>query len=972
MKLSDLIVDIPEARLIGSTETGRTAVGAVREDSRAIEPGDVFVAVRGLRADGHEYVRAAAEAGAVAVVVEHEVDLSGTDAAQVLVPHGGKALGILTARRAGRPADRLTLIGVTGTNGKTTTTYLIEEILRAAGHRPGVIGTVSYRYGGSEFPAAYTTPTPDELHRVFGAMVDAGCTHAVLEVSSAALAMDRLAGVTFAAAGFSNLTQDHLDLHGSMEAYRAAKRRLFEDHLAPDGVAVAVADDAEGPAMLAAAAQARRVAVTLSSDTPALPEGVEVVRAADAESTIDGVRARLETPRGPLAIASRALIGSYNVANAALATALCDAIGIDRDAIVRGIGDLSGVPGRVERVANDAGLDILVDYAHTPDALANVLDAVRPLTRRRLICVFGCGGDRDPGKRPLMGAAVAERADLAVVTSDNPRTEEPRAILDQILPAVPNPHFVDVDRQTAIRAAIADACPGDVVVIAGKGHEDYQILADGKGGTYKIHFDDREEAAAAAAQRPRYALADVTDATGGAATGPDATFSRVVIDGRSAAPGDLYVAIEGERFDGHDFFRQAVENGASGVVAARGKAPADLGTSAIEVDDTTAALGALGRLARQRWADARASAGRSAPLVGVTGSTGKTTTKSLMAAALGPLGSVLAPRGSLNNETGVPLSLLGLREYHAAAVIEMGMRGLGQIAYLVGLAEPTVSVVVNAGTAHLSELGTTDNIARAKSEIYAGIGERGGVAIAPASDERLLAPARASGARVITFGEADEDPDVALLEYHPTGGGADIVLAYHEQRVAGSLRMVGRHNGINAACAIAAALAAGVEFERAVAELPRAQPPEMRAEIRDVAGRKVMVDCYNANPQSMGAALATLTEVRGGHRAIAVVGDMLELGDLADKAHREAGADAARRGVTVVGVGELGKLIVEGARDAGGDAVVAEDPAQAAQLAFERTSLGDWLLVKASRGMRLERVVEALARLTGAAAPTEG
>jgi UDP-N-acetylmuramyl-tripeptide synthetase len=424
MTLGDLIAGLAGARVIGSRDA---QVGAVREDSRQIEPGDVFVAVKGIRHDGHAFIPVAVERGAAAVVVEHEVDVA---IPQVVVPSGAVALGVLVARSLGDPAKAMTLVGVTGTNGKTTTTYLIEAILTAAGAKVGVVGTVAYRWPGGSLEAPFTTPTARILHEAFAKMRDAGCTHVVMEVTSSALAMDRVAGLSFAVAGFSNLTQDHLDVHGTMEAYRDAKRRLFRDHLS--GTSVVNIDDPEGAGMA--------VGTTLRVSTQGKPADIAVIA---QESTVRGIRATMRTPRGDVAIEARPLIGAYNVANLALAVGMAEALGISHDAISRGIASLAGVPGRVERVPNDADLDIFVDYAHTPDALRNVLAALRPLTSRRLICVFGCGGDRDPTKRPKMGAAVAELADLAIVTSDNPRTEDPRAIIDAILPGVPRPFFVD-------------------------------------------------------------------------------------------------------------------------------------------------------------------------------------------------------------------------------------------------------------------------------------------------------------------------------------------------------------------------------------------------------------------------------------------------------------------------------------------------------------------------------------------------
>jgi MurE/MurF fusion protein len=944
--IDGLTVDGQPARLVGAAAAVSSVdVRAVREDSRKVEPGDVFVAVRGLKVDGHDFAAAAIERGAAAIVVERELPVA---VPQIVVASAARALGILIARTLGSPADKLTLIGLTGTNGKTTSTYLLESILVAAGARPGVIGTVSYRWGGTTIDAPYTTPTPETLQRALADMVAAGCTHAVMEVTSAALLMDRVAGLSFQVAAFTNLTQDHLDLHGSMEAYRDAKRRLFSTYLAPGGAAVVNVDDPEGAGMGAAARPGARV-LQVSIQRPA------DIAVAACESSVAGIRATVQTPTGPIELASRPLVGQYNVANLALAVGVAEALGIPHDAIARGIETLRGVPGRVERVANDAGLDIVVDYAHTPDALENVLATLRPLTTRRLICVFGCGGDRDPTKRPKMGAAVARLADLAVVTSDNPRTEDPQSILDMILPAVPKPFFVDVDRRTAIRAAIAEAVPGDIVLIAGKGHEDYQIL-----GTTKIHFDDREEAAAAIAARPRWTASEIAWVTGGTAHG-DAAFTRITIDGRAAAPGDLYVAIRGETHDGHAFVDQALAAGASGALVASGRASAGV---SIEVDDTRVALGLLGREQRRRWARDVAES----RLVAVTGSAGKTTTKDLIRAALAAAATTHAARGSLNNETGVPLTLLGLRPFHRFAVIEMGMRGLRQIQYLTQLAEPDVAVVVNAGTAHIELLGSTDAIAQAKGEIYLGL-KNGGTAIVPADDERLAGWAKkhAPRARVLTFGEA-AGADVRLSGYRPVtdvvgggtrGLGSELTLEVLGQSRTLRLALIGRHSAVDASCALAAAIAAGVDADTALRGLARATPPAMRGEVVEIGGRRVIVDCYNANPASMAAALRTLAELAHGHRGVAVVGDMLELGDQSEAEHAAVGRLAAELGLPVVALGAWKDTV---ARATGQPALAwtTDEPRAAARQALAATEPGDWILVKASRGMRLERVIDAM------------
>jgi len=944
MKLRQLIEPLqaegsPGARLIGD---GDVEVRAVHEDSRQIAPGDVFVAVKGLTSDGHGFVEAAVERGAVAVIVEREVEAmtarlkrAANPPAIVVVPSTAKTLGLIVARSFGDPAKGMTLIGVTGTNGKTTTTYLVEAILRAAGKAVGVIGTVEMRFGTTVLPANYTTPTPEILHGALAQMKAAGVTHVVMEVTSSALALNRIVGLEYAVAAFSNLTQDHLDVHGSMAEYQKAKELLFSSYLAPTGAAVVNVDDPVGEQMGAAARSERVIAV---STEPGSSANVRVVA---ASSTVKGIEATFATPRGELKIVSHPLIGAYNVQNLALAVGIAEALELPHDAIAAGLLD-TAPPGRVQRVKTDADLDVFVDYAHTPDALRNVLQALRPLTSRRLICVFGCGGDRDPTKRPKMGAAVAELADLAIVTSDNPRTEDPRAIIDMILPAVPKPFFVDPDRRVAIRAAIAEATPGDVVVIAGKGHEDYQII-----GKTKNHFDDREEAAAAIAERERWKLAGLARDAGGELSGDgNLEISRIVIDSRQAAPGALYVAIRGEKLDGHRFTRDAIKAGAAAVMVDHQGRQWAAGAASIEVEDTRIAIGKIAHAHRKAWAKT---------IVGITGSAGKTTTKELTRSALELVGTTLAAEGSLNNETGVPLTLLALRNYHRFGVIEMGMRGLGQIEYLTKLAEPDVAMVINAGTAHIELLGTTDNIAKAKAEIWLGL-KSGGTVVRPAEDARLERWAREyqPHARHVTFGDIDA-ADIRLVEYTPTDAGGIAKLDVFGERRQLVLGLVGKHAAIDACAALAAAHAAGAPIDVALAGLARARPPAMRGEVVEVGGRKVIVDCYNANPASMAAALRTLAERARGVPAIAVLGDMLELGDHAPKAHDEIGALAKQLGIKVIGLGELATRF-------GGE--LAKDPSHAAERALAKTEAGGWILLKASRGMRLERVLEAMKEQT--------
>ncbi len=511
MRLSSILEGI-DARAAGPASDPEVTL--VTGDSRQVRPGALFVAVPGTREDGARFAAAAAGAGAVAVLAERPVECA--PAGLWLVADAHRALALAAARFFGRPGDALALAGVTGTKGKTTVSYLVEACARAAGVPIGVVGTVSFRYGAVSRPATHTTPSPEALQAFLAEMRDAGVRAACLEVSSHALAQERVAGLSFRTAGFTNLTRDHLDFHSDLEDYFAAKRRLFfptgavpspplrgaphplapEGGLASEGLAVVNAGDPHGA----------RLAAELSSAGRRLwrfgVPGAEL-RAEDASSSLAGIRGRLVTPAGAGALASP-LVGAHNLENLLCAAGLALGLGLPLEAVLRGLAGCRGAPGRLEKL-EAGGISVFVDYAHTDDALARTLEALRALAPRRLIALFGCGGDRDRGKRPLMGRAAALGADLVVVTSDNPRTEDPEAIIREILPGVegaglrPIPaalalegargYLVLPDRREAIDLAVRAARPGDAVLLAGKGHEDYQIV-----GTEKRHLDDREEA----------------------------------------------------------------------------------------------------------------------------------------------------------------------------------------------------------------------------------------------------------------------------------------------------------------------------------------------------------------------------------------------------------------------------------------------------------------------------------------------
>ena len=451
-------------------------------DSRAVTPGDLFFALRGAVYDGARHARHAVVNGAVAVVAESPAPLPDPGVPWVCVAEARLAMGLVAREWFGRPDEAMTLVGITGTKGKTTVAYLVESIARAAGRSAGRIGTVGYAFGGRETEAVRTTPEATDLYEILASMRDAGTEIVAMEVSSHALALHRVAGARFPVAAFLNLGSDHLEFHGGSEAYFEAKASIF-DRLGPGDAAVLPSDDPRGP-VLAARTPARKLVFGHGSEAD--------VRIEEERSGPTGSVARLRTPRGRLDVRT-ALPGSFNVLNAAAAAACGIALGFENPAIATGIERLTLVPGRLESVAAGQGFSVFVDYAHTEESLAAVLDAVRQLTAGRLLVVFGCGGDRDRGKRFGMGRTAASRADRIVVTSDNPRSEDPLAILRDIeagvlsvAGAAARSSFCP-DRADAIRLALGEARSGDAVVIAGKGHEKTQTVA-GRAQP----FDDRE------------------------------------------------------------------------------------------------------------------------------------------------------------------------------------------------------------------------------------------------------------------------------------------------------------------------------------------------------------------------------------------------------------------------------------------------------------------------------------------------
>lgn len=495
MTVADVLSTLRDITIDTTTVSGvspDTTVSTITYDSRRATRDAVFVALRGLKADGAGFAAQAVSRGA-ALIVSESPRVEGVDAAWLLVSDARLALALLADAYYDSPSRRMRVVGVTGTNGKTTTSYLLSSILDAAGLKAGLLGTVAYRLGAEEREASRTTPEAPDVQQLLNEMIQQGCKAAVMEVSSHALALKRVDGMQFAAGVFTNLTRDHLDFHEDMETYFQAKRRLFE-LLPPDAPGVINLDDPRGASLLDVSKKVLTFAIAKPADVTPGP----------LEFTLAGLSFDIRTPRGTVAVRSR-LVGRPNVYNILAAAATAVALDVPLDAIARGVETLPGVPGRFEVVSGpEDAVTVVVDYAHTDDALRNLLETARGLAPKRILTVFGCGGDRDATKRPLMGMVAARLSDVVVITSDNPRSEDPQRIIDEIKRGIPaggqTGRAPDVeailDRRDAIELAVRRAEPGDVVLVAGKGHEKYQQIGD-----RVLPFDDGEIAREALRRR---------------------------------------------------------------------------------------------------------------------------------------------------------------------------------------------------------------------------------------------------------------------------------------------------------------------------------------------------------------------------------------------------------------------------------------------------------------------------------------
>lgn len=982
------------------------SIDFVTSDSRKVLAGALFVAIRGVEFDGHDFVSGALANGCVAVICEAgRVDrhqLGEWDGILIEVENSAKAYGLIAANYYGRPAEKLVLIGVTGTNGKTTVTFLLEQVLLHAGLKVGVIGTVNNRYVGQNgenviLPTRFTTPEALMLQQLLREMADAGVRYVIMEVSSHALTQNRISNIRFKVAAFTNLSRDHLDYHISMEDYFSAKLKIFTEHMAGDGTAVlpvGTSGNDEQAWYASLVGSCRRFCKNIiywgdgeNADIRLLGYDSRLEKTVLDVLLNEGKKIRLCSP----------LVGRFNIDNLLTVFGLSSSLKIDLNSVTGGLEKAFGAPGRLERVVDllDEPLNgpvVFVDYAHTPDALEQVLSTLASLPHGELFCVFGCGGDRDNGKRPVMGEIASRFSDVVIVTDDNPRTEDPNHVVDQILAGINMTDFdqrpaeslkkrrtgnksvvVERDRGNAVRLAITCAGREDVVLIAGKGHETYQLSIRGR-----RFFDDMLEAKKVFCSWTNKRIAKSVEGKISGGGNNDQLLGEVITDSRRTSENSIFVALKGEKFDGHEFGFQAVENGAACLIVENEiDLPAGTDVSQVVVSDTLKALGDMAAYRRNQLEKVC-----NQTVIGITGSCGKTTVKEMVAAILRrkwpegpeyPEDCVLKTQGNFNNLIGMPLSLLPLNLSHRAAVLEMGMNQPGELRRLVKIANPDLSCIVNVHGAHLEGLHSIEGVARAKEELFAGT-KKSGILVVNLDDPRVSSLAEKYEHDKIMFTALEENqhkqPDLWATDIDLKKTGViTFTLHYHKEKEDIHLYAAGIHNVSNAMAAAAIACSSGANIQEIAAGLADFRPPDKRMEMmRAKGGYGLLNDTYNANPASMSAGLKTLKQMAGKSSA-AILGDMLELGETAGEAHYELGRLIAELGIERVGlIGQFKEEIRKGALAGGAESARIRlfDEKQFAVdwvndlVAEKKLGQDDLLLVKASRGLRFETIVAEL------------
>lgn len=901
----------------------------LRLDSRDIQTGDVFVACKGTSLDGTQFIQKAIEQGAAAVLVEPHDNLPEYSVPVLVVPNLRAQLGELADEWYGKPSASVAVIAITGTNGKTSCANWVAKALNLNNVSCATIGTLgTILPNGENLGGSLTTPDVLSMHRLLAQLKQLNISAVTVEASSIGLVQGRMDGVRIKIAGFTNLTLDHLDFHQTMQEYERCKNLLFQwPNLAH---AVINLDDEAGQRMYANSQARNTLGYSLHNNPDAL------ILAKKYLFADYGLSFELSMPDGDAQVITR-LVGEHNISNLLLTAGILKALGWGIHNIATKMALLEAVPGRLEVVQPVSGMHlqglplVVVDYSHTPDSLEHALKALRPSAQAlggELVCVFGCGGDRDSVKRPIMGKIAAEKADRVYVTSDNPRTEKPHSILQQILAGMPKDTVSHTDRAYVILQAVLKAQPKDVILIAGKGHETYQEV------NHERHaFDDR-----------LWALLGLMMRSG----------AKVQTDSRLVKEGDIFIALAGDNFDAHDFLADVAEKGALAAVVS--KHQPTLSLPQILVDNTEKALQVMAKAWRTCF---------NLPVIAVAGSNGKTTTKEMVAAILAAhVGEehCLATQGNLNNHIGVPLSVLKLNTEHHAAVFELGMNHPGEIAVLADIAQARVAIVTNAQREHQEFMKTVEAVAHENGEVFKALPEHG-IAVYPSDEEftpvwdslaakhtRILFGAEFAHVYATEIKLSPVDTHF-MLNYEPVPG----LKREAKARVPVHLSIPGAHNVRNALAAAASALAIKVPLATIAQGLNEFKAVKGRMQGHALAnGTYLIDDSYNANPDSVIAAIDVLSTLP--QPSVLVLGDMGEVGEDGPQMHADVGAYSQQKAIPHLLC--LGEATKASAQAYGAEAKHFDNHEELVKYLQDLDT--KTILVKGSRFMRMERIVEAI------------
>lgn len=840
-------------------------------DSRQVEKGFLFAVLSGTKEKGKDFITEAIEKGAACLLVEEGEELSCTEVPIIFVKNIRLVLAKMAAHFYTPQPQRV--VGVTGTNGKTSTANFTRQIWEFLGKKSACIGTLGVITNDFSTYGSLTTPDSVTLHKTLQMLCEKDYQDIAIEASSHGIEQHRISGISFASVAFTNITQDHLDYHGTMENYLKAKLGLFDLEITSKNVVLNADIDAFDEIKNYCEKRGLNV---IDYGTKA-----KIICLKDTKRTLNGQTLFLEI-KGKAYTVELPLAGTFQALNALCALGLVIACNeTDQDKAVLALNHLKGADGRLDYVGTRRnGASVYVDYAHTPDALETILKALRAHTKNRLHIVFGCGGDRDPLKRPEMGRVCDMFADVAYVTDDNPRSEDPVLIRNAILSACPKGINIG-SRGLSIQTAVENLEEGDILVIAGKGHETGQLI---KGVMHP--FNDKEEVlnAIEKADAPLWQAQKIKEITNAITTSEkDFDIFGFSIDTRTLKKGDLFVAIKGESMDGHDYIQAALEKGAVGVLASHIENE-NQSPKVLIVEDTLKALQDIAKASRERT---------KAKIIAVTGSSGKTSTKEMLKIALTSVGRTHTTKGNFNNDIGMPLTLALMPKDTKFAVIEMGMNHKGELSALTQLSKPDVTMITMVGAAHCEFFKTEEETAYAKAEIFEGMHEEGIVFLNADNAHFDLLKKEALKNKiknVLSFGSTAEQ-DVSLLNVSQTNKGAVVSVRINETNYTYTLGLSGHHQVQNSLGVVGILEALGVDMSTALQALGQLHPQKGRGErfeIDCIAGTFTLIDdAYNANPDSMRAGirvLGSLTPKNQGRR-IAVIGDMLELGEQSQALH---------------------------------------------------------------------------------------